>query len=196
MKTKLFISILIVLTLFSFANQKKYLKSTLVNQFNYLSKVNEFDIDTLLIGDINNDKKIDTTFVKGPKFINNKEFYGDCKNGECQIEVSFSCNFPGLTFENAVSGFVENIGDIDKDGNSEIVIVPSWFIGCYGKIHFYTFKNKMWKFCGCAEGNICDVDNYNSRIEIIGKNKIKVKEKIWDYTLADRISKTKIILIK
>ena len=160
------------------------------------AEVNAFAIDTLLIGDINNDKKMDTAFIKGPKFINNEEFYGDCKSGNCKITVSFSCDFPSLTFENAVAGVVENIGDIDKDGNSELVVVPSWFIGCWGKLNFYSIKNKKWKFCGTAEGNICDDEKYSSRITKISRNRIKVREQIWDYKVADRVSQTKIILIK
>ena len=59
MTTKLFLNILILMSLFSFTNQKKCKKSILINQSVKSSRIEEFDIDTLLIGDVNNDKKID-----------------------------------------------------------------------------------------------------------------------------------------
>lgn len=160
---------------------------------NAKSQTSEFDIEKIVIGDINNDKVIDTAFVKGPKFINEEDGWGDCKDGNCKITVSFSCNFPSVTIANSVSGFVENIGDIDNDGISEIIIVPSWFIGCWGQIHFYTMKNGKWKNSGNAKRNICEDESFMNCIKKLKGNKVQVIEQIW--VDGDVEEKPKIIVI-
>jgi len=157
-------------------------------------KVIEFDIEKIIIGDINNDKVIDTAFVKGPKFINNEDGWGDCTTGNCEITISFSCGYPSITMANAVAGFVENIGDIDKDGIAEIIIVPSWFIGCWGQIHFYTLKKGNWKNIGNAKRNICREESFMNCIKKMKGNKIKVMEEIW--VDGDVVEKPKIISVK
>ena len=145
---------------------------------NVKSQTNKFDLEKIIIGDINNDKIIDTAFVNGPKYISEKEFWGDCKNGNCAITISFSCNFPSITIENAVTGFVENIGDIDNDGISEIIIVPSWFVGCWGKIHFYTMKNRKWKDAGNAKRNLCGEESFMQFIKKMKGKKVQVIEEL------------------
>jgi hypothetical protein len=161
---------------------------------NAKSQTNAFDLDKISIGDLNHDKIIDTAFVKGPKYINEKEFWGDCKNGNCAITISFSCHFPSITLKNAVTGFVENIGDIDNDGIAEIIIVPSWFIGCWGQINFYTLKKGKWKAVGSAKRNICGDESFMNYIKKMKGNKIQVIEQIW--VDGDVVEKPKIIVIK
>ena len=161
---------------------------------NAKSQTNEFDLEKIVIGDINNDKVVDTAFVKGPKFLNETDFYGDCNNGNCLITVSFSCSFPSITLENAVTGFVENIGDIDKDGISEIIIVPSWFIGCWGKVQFFSLKKKKWKNLGSVKRHICDQESFMNCIKKRKGKTIEVIEQVW--IDGDVVEKPKIIAIK
>lgn len=44
---------------------------------NAKSQTHEFDVEKIIVGDLNNDKIIDTAYVKGPKFINEKDGWGD-----------------------------------------------------------------------------------------------------------------------
>jgi hypothetical protein len=152
-----------------------------------------YDIDTLPIGDLNNDKLIDTAFVRSPKFINEEDGWGDCTTGRCKITVSFSCGLPDIVLDNAVSGFVENIGDINNDGNSEIIIVPGWFIGCHGNIHFFSLKKGQWKAIGKAYRNICDEESFLPYIKKMKGNKIKIMEEVWED--GDAVEKPKIITV-
>ena len=153
-----------------------------------------FDIEHIVMGDLNNDKITDTAFVKGPKFLNESDGWGDCTNGDCKITVSFSCDMPNISLPNAVSGSVENIGDIDDDGIAEIIIVPSWFVGCWGEIHFFTLKNKRWKEIGKARTNICREESYRNRIKKTESRKIKVTEEL--LIDGDVVEKTKIISVR
>lgn len=158
-------------------------------------KSSDFDIEKIIIGDINNDKIIDTAFVKGPKLITDKDGFEDYKSGTENITISFSCDFPEITLDNAVSGFVENIGDIDNDGKSEIIVVPFWFIGCRGRIHFFTMKNGKWKNVGNVERHICrDGSGFLDIIKKRKDNKIKVMGEV--FKDGDYVEKAKIISIK
>jgi len=156
-------------------------------------KIVAFDTEKIPIGDINSDKRIDTAYIKIPKFLN-EEDWGDCKNGTCEISIAFSCGFPTINIGNAVAATVENIGDIDNDGTSEIIVVPSWIIGCWGQIRFLTLKNNEWKEFGRAKRNICREESYLNSIKKIRGNKIKVIEEVW--IDGDVVEKTKIISIK
>ena len=161
---------------------------------NNSSIIHSFDIEKIPIGDLNNDKIIDTAFVQGPKYLNQEDGWGDCTDGHCKITVSFSSKYPSATVDNAVSGFVENIGDIDHDGIAEIMIVPSWFIGCWGKLHFYTLKSGKWKNVGNIKRNICREESYMNCIKKMKGKKIQVMEEIW--VDGDVVEKPRIIHIK
>jgi len=158
------------------------------------SQTAEYEVQKIVIGDINNDKIIDTAYVKSPKFIDDKDGWGDCKDGNCLITVGFSCQYPDIVLKNAVAGDVENIGDIDGDGISEIIIIPSWFVGCWGQIHFFTLKNKKWKNVGTARRNICQEESYLKGIKKIKGKKIHVLEEIMED--GDVVKKWKVMPIK
>ena len=66
---KLILTLVGITLLFSF-HKKECIKPTVFN---------ETETDTIVIGDINNDKIIDTAFVKGPKWINEEDGWGDPK---------------------------------------------------------------------------------------------------------------------
>lgn len=108
--------------------------------------------------------------------------------------MSFSCGFPDIIFENAVAGSVENIGDIDNDGFDEIVIAPSWMIGCWGRLHFYSYKKNTWKKAGSVAQNICNEESFLTLIKRKGKNKILVEEQVWED--GDRVTKIKTLKIE
>jgi hypothetical protein len=151
------------------------------------------EIEKIAIGDINNDKVVDTVYIKMPKFSDNEQ-WGDCRNGGCEVTISFSCGLPNIELDNAVSAGIENIGDIDKDGISEIIIVPGWIVGCWGQFRFLSLKNKQWKEIGRAKRNTCAEESYSTCIKNIKGKKITVIEEIW--VDGDVVEKTKIISVK
>lgn len=155
-------------------------------------KAQQINTDTIVIGYINADRIIDTAYITGPAFNDKTNDFGHPDN--YNIKINFSGNLPTIHYSDAVVGWVENIGDIDGDGISEIMLVPGWFIGCWNKMNFYTLKNNRWKHFGDADCNICsDESNYKTRVTKINKNKIKVMEEIWDAEKGDIIIRPKII---
>lgn len=183
---KLLLPSLLLLSVFSFGGRDK---------FAHINKPLQgpTDTDTLVIGDINNDKIIDTAFVVGPKWLNEEDGWGDPKTSPYEIDVHFSCGLPVIHDGNAVTGYIENIGDIDEDGVSEVIVVPIWFIGCWGRMKFYTYKKGQWRYFGDADCHICTDEKYIGRITKLSKNKIRVIEDAWDSEAADRVKKPKIL---
>jgi len=154
-------------------------------------------VDTVLIGDINSDTIKDTAFVFSPKMINAEEGYeGDCLNADCTVRIVFSGKLGAISIENAIGSGIESIGDVNKDGYAELIIYPYWFIGCWGKVHFYTFEKKAWRHFGFGRTNICDDSIYSKKVKIISTNKIKFLEHIPNKDYSDMIQKYKVIKLK
>lgn len=154
-------------------------------------------VDTVLIGDINSDAIKDTAFVFSPKMINAQQDYeGDCLNTDCTVKIVFSGKLGAITIQNAIGSGIESIGDVNKDGYAEVIVYPYWFIGCWGKVHFYTFEKKTWRHFGFGRTNICDDSIYAEKVKIISTNKIKFLEHIPNKDYSDMIQKYKVIKLK
>jgi hypothetical protein len=133
-------------------------------------------IDTIVLGDINNDKIIDTAFVKGASYPAENSDSWDCTN--CNTEITFSNGLPTIYCGNAIGAQVCNIGDIDEDGAAEIMIIPWWFVGCWSQLHFHTLKNSSWNEFERAKIRICEDEDLSLRVKKIKKNKFSVTEDI------------------
>src|SRR6476660_889570 len=137
----------------------------------------ETEVDIEILGDINDDKVVDTAFVTKPKFID-EDHWGDCRNGGCEVTISFSCKLPELGFGNAVDAGIESIGDVDGDGFAEVIAVRGWTIGCWGQYHFYSMKNGRWKEIAFVQHNTCEKAPYSSCIKSIKGNRIQAIEQV------------------
>lgn len=135
------------------------------------------NVDTLLIGDLNLDKIPDTIFRIYPEMIKVRDKYdGDCVNNACEVTFRFSFTDQQIVMYNAIGAGIENLGDINKDGFCEFAIFPHWYIGCWGNIQYFTFKNNEWKNFGFARANICEEVTFEKHVKIISTRKIKVLE--------------------
>jgi hypothetical protein len=93
-----------------------------------------------------NHKIPDTIYRIYPQMINvTADYDGDCVNNACEVTFKFSFTDQQIVIYNAIGAGIENLGDINKDGFSEFSIFPHWYIGCWGKIQYFTFKNNEWK---------------------------------------------------
>ena len=108
-------------------------------------------IDTIVLKDINNDKISDTAFVYTPPTMasldeNGKvEFAMGCAGQDCFNKIAFSCALPEIVFKESVWGWIENAGDLDGDGLSELLFVPGWFSSSLTRLYLYTYKNGQWE---------------------------------------------------
>jgi len=108
-------------------------------------------IDTIALQDINNDKIADTAFVYTPPTLATydkkgiMEFQMGCENNNCFNKVSFSCALPEIVFEESVWGYVENAGDLNGDGISELLFNNDWFVGSVKSLYLYSYQKGKWK---------------------------------------------------
>jgi hypothetical protein len=135
-------------------------------------------IDTLHIGDLNHDKIADSIFVTNPMYVGEEDVLEHgCINNLCDATIRFSCKLPDIPLKNAIGASIESMGDINNDGFEELIIVHQWFVGCWGKMYFYTYKNTKWKQFGDADSHLCDDDSLVSNVKKINNHTIEATEK-------------------
>lgn len=133
-------------------------------------------IDTVLLGDINNDKIKDTAFVYTPptfKYLNEKGevmYYHGCVDNKCYNKISFSCKMPEIYYDISVWGSIENIGDLDNDGYNELIFSPGWFTSCWGALYIYSFDGKKWNQSTKVTYRRCDEGTLKSHVLKIKNN--------------------------
>lgn len=174
--------ILFISLLFIGCNTKETKKKVVVQPKSKIEKNIERDViekattDTVVLGDMNNDKIIDTAFVFTPptiKTVNEKGellFSFGCLNNKCFNKIKFSNKLPDFYFEDSVWGAIDITDDIDKDGIKEIVFSPCWFVSCWGSIYVYSLKNNKWKEISKIEHNRCDDKKLSTRVKKIKNN--------------------------
>jgi hypothetical protein len=142
--------------------------------------IEPISIDTVLIGDLNSDRVLDTAFITTPAMIkhldenDNLKFYGDCLNGDCYNRINFSNGLSEIYNDNSIWGSLENLGDLNGDGYSELIFSPSWFIGCRGPLYVYCYNGMNWNIAG-------RVDYYRCSDDILSTHVRKVKGKYFLY---------------
>ena len=152
-------------------------------------------VDTLLIGDLNHDKIADSIFVTNPIYVGEEDVLEHgCINNLCDVTIRFSCKLPDIPLKNAIGASIENMGDIDNDGCDELIIVHQWFVGCWGRLYFYTFKNNQWNEFGNADSYLCDDDSLVSNVKKINNHTIEATEKYFteDGDIAKRVKRIKL----
>lgn len=130
--------------------------------------------DTVLLGDINNDKIADTAFIFTPETIECHNSQGEiqltlgCEKDICYNKIKFSCKLPEIYFDNSVWGRIEKIDDIDNDGVNELIFSPGWFTSCWGRLYIYSYKNGNWvKIC---ENSFRRCEGESLKSHVVNKN--------------------------
>jgi hypothetical protein len=137
-------------------------------------------IDTILLA-VN-----DTAFVVKNKLI--ADDIGD-KQKEYTINIHFSNRkLPILTYKNAIGADLFLNGDLDGDGQPELLLRPEWFSSCWASINVFSLKNNSWKLIKKGSMYFCS-DQYP-----LNKRVIKT-EKGWGL-LTDSLADDKFITLK
>jgi hypothetical protein len=152
------------------------------------------DTKKFVLGDINNDRIIDTAFIFTPSRINDIPEGNDtlpCQ-GKCYNIVTFSCGFPPIKIDNSILGQIESIDDLNGDGNKELIFQTNWFIGSHVEIYVYTLINNNWKII--AKDWLYGRDSYKDRVRKINNNEFVFLKEIW--VAKEQTTKDKKQLIK
>lgn len=107
-------------------------------------------IDTIILGDIDNDNKLDSAFIYTPPTILEIDKNGDtlftmgCKDNNCFNKITFSSKIPKINIENSVWGQLESIDDINEDEVKEILFATNWFTTTRSNLYLFSLKNGKW----------------------------------------------------
>lgn len=109
-------------------------------------------IDTISIGDINNDKITDYAYLIPPIFrvpyTENPNFL-ICDPEPCQLQIKFStARITPLYLPDAFAAQIQLIGDLNEDGTQEIALVQGKDWNSWHDLFVYSYqttKNPSWK---------------------------------------------------
>ncbi len=115
-------------------------ESDLTTDENIAKKASK-DPEAKIKGDFNGDGKIDYAWSVSP-ILKSDEM--SCF-GECVVEIYFSDSKLPIQKIHGINVSLDNLGDLNNDGNDEIGFQPGWFTSCWRKYHVKTWKNNKWQ---------------------------------------------------
>lgn len=119
-------------------------------------------VDTILIS------PNDTAFVVKNKLV--EDDIGD-KQKSYLINVFFAPkNWPMLAFDKAIGADISSPGDLDGDGQPELLLRPEWFSSCWSSINLFSLKHNRWKLVKTGSMYFCS-DQYPLAKRIIKSDK-------------------------
>lgn len=145
-------------------------------------------------GDFNGDGKPEFAWLVPPK---ESECDGDC-SGNCTSYIKFSDrSIPSIKVEMCIDGDPANLGDLNRNGNDEIGLLPGWCTSCWRGYNVYTFKNGKWIFAVNPFPTHCNQWEEGVKpIEIDPKKAGNVLIRYSVNTEDDIVTKTKSVKIK
>jgi hypothetical protein len=128
----------------------------------------------------------DTAFVVKNKLI--KDDIGD-KQKEYVIDIYFSNkSWPKLTYKSAIGADLFLTGDLNGDGQPELLLRPEWFSSCWASVNLFSLKNSKWNLVKTGSMYFCS-DQYP-----LGKRVLKTDQ---GYALlTDSLADDKFITLK
>lgn len=144
-------------------------------------------------GDFNGDGLLDYAWLVPPK----ESECGDC-SGNCTSYIKFSdIAIPSIKIEMCIDGIPTNLGDLNKNGNDEIGLLPGWCTSCWRAYNVYTFKNNKWIFAVEPFSTHCNQWEEGIKpIEIDPNKNGNVLIRYSELTGDDILTKTKSVQIK
>jgi len=100
----------------------------------------------LIIPDLKDEKKTMSLTMYNPKSDD-----GDlsCKDSTCTTYFKFENDkYPSFSHEQALGGYLANVGDLNDDGICELCFVPDWFTSNWTGLNIYSLKNDKWILLG------------------------------------------------
>lgn len=100
-------------------------------------------IDSTYFDDLNLDGYPDTLFVTTT--LSSQTDTLRSREGLFHNQIRFSAEWPDLALENSIRVVVVKAGDLNFDGNSELLIATGSFIGLQKQAFLYTLKDDSWQ---------------------------------------------------
>lgn len=104
------------------------------------------DSGLLTISDLRDEKKNIKVTIYTPK-SNDEDL--SCKDSTCTTYFKFENDeYPSFSHEQALGGYLANVGDLNEDGVCELCFVPDWFTSNWTGLNIYSLKENKWVLLG------------------------------------------------
>ncbi len=111
--------------------------------------------------------KTDTAFIIRPALGTDSM---SCPEEPCRIRIRFSNQLPDLEYPQAIGADLHLAGDLNGDGQPELLLRPEWFTSCWSAINVFSLKNGAWKKITTGSMYWCSDDlPLSKRVEKTGK---------------------------
>lgn len=157
------------------------------SEIDYLSRV-----DTIILGDINFDKIIDTAIVYPVKFKDPNDIMQGSINGNSITKIHFSHDNSWLYKETAIELIrFYVLDDINEDGVKEIALIPGWYQSCWSGFFVYSNRNGVWQ--KISSSSVWSCGDLDYKVIKIRKNKFIVPDRTYSAMAEDVIDTFKTV---
>ncbi|HEY9049179.1 MAG TPA: hypothetical protein VIN08_24930 [Ohtaekwangia sp.] len=117
------------------------------------------------VGDINNDKSVDTAYVIYDRSVRaDGTIEKECANTNCEVKIKFTGNIPDLIIDHSLSVYLEKADDMNHDQANEIILFSEWFEGYWYNIFVWTFKSGKWEEVARTKAFLSEEKDYENRL--------------------------------
>lgn len=118
-----------------------------------------------IVGDIDNDKKIDSAYVSYEERIRKDgKIEKECVSKNCEVKIKFTGNIPDLIINQSLGIYIQETKDLNNDNANEILLFSEWVEGYWGKMFVWSFKNGIWQEIARTKAFLSDEKDYENRI--------------------------------
>ena len=121
--------------------------------------------ESYTVGDVNNDKVIDTAIAVFDRIIKaDSSIWNDCGKGICELKIEFRKPVAPIIFE-AMNVYIEPTLDVNSDGANEILVYKWRYECCWVTLDLYTYKGNTWKILSTTKAFITwDENDFKNRV--------------------------------
>jgi hypothetical protein len=148
-------------------NTKPNYSDTVVQEMDFdYDEPESMIVETLyILGDINNDKKIDSAYVEVEKLIRkDSTIEKECVSKDCTVKITFTGNIPTLHIHQSLGISIQETQDLNNDNANEILLFSEWFEGYWGNIYVWSLKNGKWQEIARTKAFLAESNDYKNRI--------------------------------
>lgn len=114
------------------------------------------------IGDVDNDQKSDTAYVRFDRDTKTDEIV--CRVLYCPITITFNSGIPGIKIEQALGITIHKTADLNQDGANEIIVFSRTPEGWWQRLSVWSLQQGKWNEIAITTAFITEDTDYENRI--------------------------------
>lgn len=114
------------------------------------------------IGDVDNDQKNDTAYVRFDRDTKTDEIV--CRALYCPIMITFNSGIPGIKIDQALGITIRKTADVNQDGANEIIVFSRTPEGWWQRLSVWSLQQGKWDEIAATTAFIAEDTDYENRI--------------------------------